>query len=97
MGVDISVLLDDAEKASRKFLSDDSPAISIAAALFSATDQIISFCDENSNTPGLSDWIEQLIAESTGKDQTGRLPVVIIEPAKEHTGLSVGFVKGDFD
>ena len=97
VGVDISILLDDAEKASRKFLSEDSPAISIAAALFSATDQIISFCDKNSNTPGLSDWIEQLVAESTGKDQTGRLPVVIDEPAKEHTGLSVGFVKGDFD
>jgi glucose-6-phosphate isomerase len=26
--------------------------------------------------PGLSDWIEQLVAESTGKNQVGRLPVV---------------------
>jgi glucose-6-phosphate isomerase len=27
--------------------------------------------------PGISDWIEQLIAESTGKEGVGRLPIVI--------------------
>ena len=27
--------------------------------------------------PGLSDWIEQLVAESTGKNGVGRLPIVI--------------------
>jgi glucose-6-phosphate isomerase len=30
---------------------------------------------QNLSVPGLSDWIEQLIAESTGKDSTGRLPI----------------------
>jgi glucose-6-phosphate isomerase len=27
--------------------------------------------------PGISDWIEQLVAESTGKNEKGRVPVVI--------------------
>jgi glucose-6-phosphate isomerase len=34
--------------------------------------------------PGLSDWIEQLVAESTGKNQVGRLPVVA---ESTHLGL----------
>jgi glucose-6-phosphate isomerase len=30
--------------------------------------------------PGISDWIEQLIAESTGKNEKGVLPIVISSP-----------------
>jgi len=44
--------------------------------MFTQSDQFIAFAD-SSAIPGLSDWIEQLIAESTGKDQKGRVPVVI--------------------
>ena len=97
IGVDISVLLDDAEKLSSTLSSKESPAIAIAACLYSLTDQIINFCDKGSAAPGLSNWIEQLIAESTGKDLTGRLPVVIEEIGNAISGVTVGFIPGEYD
>jgi glucose-6-phosphate isomerase len=36
--------------------------------------------------PGLSDWVEQLIAESTGKNQIGRLPIVVKDFKDVHGG-----------
>jgi glucose-6-phosphate isomerase len=45
----------------------------------------------------LSDWIEQLIAESTGKNQTGRLPMVIKHSNQKSFGLTISFAPGDFD
>jgi glucose-6-phosphate isomerase len=50
-----------------------------------------------SQAPGLSDWIEQLIAESTGKNQVGRLPVVIESVESGGNNLTIGFADGDFD
>jgi glucose-6-phosphate isomerase len=43
--------------------------------------------------PGLSDWIEQLVAESTGKNGVGRLPVVLNRGIDDVAGnyLSVSF------
>jgi len=97
IGVDISLLLDDAEKLSSTLSSKDSPAIAIATCLYSLTDQIINLCDKGSAVPGLSNWIEQLIAESTGKDLTGRLPVVIEEIGNALSGVTVGFTPGEYD
>ena len=97
IGVDISLLLDDAEKLSPYLSLMDSPAIKIAASLFSLSDQVINFCDNNSPTPGLSNWIEQLIAESTGKNSNGRLPVVIEESTESFSGITVGFTPGSYD
>ena len=97
IGVDISLLLDDAEKLSPSLYLIDSPAIKIAASLFSLSDQVINFCDKNSTTPGLSYWIEQLIAESTGKNSNGRLPVVIEESTESFSGITVGFTPGSYD
>ena len=77
LGIDISVLLDDAEELSNSLSKAESPAIILAALLFSKTVQVFNLCEEKSNCPGLSDWIEQLVAESTGKNQVGRLPVVV--------------------
>lgn len=97
IGVDISLLLDDAEKLSSSVSVKESPAIAIAACLYSLTDQIINFCDKGSVTPGLSNWIEQLIAESTGKDLTGRLPVVIEDIENAISGITIGFSPGEYD
>jgi len=97
IGVDISLLLDDAQEALLTFNQESSPASQIAALLFTGTEQIVNFCDLKSQTPGLSDWIEQLIAESTGKNQVGRLPVVIDSIGSEKNHLSIGFIDGDFD
>ena len=97
LGVDVSELLDDADQASQEFALPGSVPVQIATKLFETGNQFITFCEENSPAPGLSDWIEQLIAESTGKNQTGRLPVVIKSSNQNRFGLTVGFAPGDFD
>jgi len=97
LGIDISVLLDDAQEAATTFVSNNSPAVLIAATLYSSTEQFINFSDTSSGLPGISDWIEQLIAESTGKNQRGRLPVVVEEDSNTDKNLKVGFTNGDFD
>ena len=81
LGIDVSILLDSADDAIATFVGSDSPAVEVAYLLAYIAHQYITFCDQDSPTPGLSDWIEQLIAESTGKDQKGRLPVVIDSPS----------------
>ena len=77
IGVDVSVLLDDAAEAAKHFTSHDSSVIQVAAALSCPEFSYVGFDNSNPELPGLGDWIEQLIAESTGKDQKGVLPVVI--------------------
>jgi glucose-6-phosphate isomerase len=77
MGVDYTSLLGDALSASTSFLDAKSVAVDIAAAILQANKQILAFTDSGSSVPGLSDWIEQLIAESTGKDGKGYLPIAI--------------------
>lgn len=74
IGIDPSVLLDAASDAKAQIISTEI-AIDIAF-LLSKAGQYLSFSDDDA-APGLSDWIEQLIAESTGKNEVGRLPVVI--------------------
>ena len=97
VGADISVILDDAEKANIQLALPNSAAVVIAAALHSLSDQIVEFNDDNSKTPGLSDWIEQLISESTGKDGKGRLPVVSNSQDTISKLLRVGFKDGEYD
>lgn len=75
IGVDVSVLLDDAADAAQKFTQPDSAPVQVAAALGDPSFRYVGFCDFGSKVSGLSDWIEQLLAESTGKDQKGLLPV----------------------
>jgi len=77
LGIDISVLLDDADVASRTFTAENSSAVQMATLLFEQVAQCVAFCDADSPVPGISDWIEQLIAESTGKQAKGRLPIVV--------------------
>ena len=76
MGIDPSLLLDSAAAQKNQLLNEENVAIDLAYLMFTQSDQFLAFVD-SPEIPGLSDWIEQLIAESTGKDQKGRLPVVI--------------------
>lgn len=76
-GSDISGFADAVRHTVRELAtnSPDNPAISIAAALHTAvieggTAQFLS-----PDLPGMPAWIEQLVAESTGKDGTGLLPI----------------------
>lgn len=76
IGVDVSVLLDNASESKSAFFADSQVMCDIAYLLSFVSDQYVAFTDEGSGMPGLSDWIEQLVAESTGKNEVGRLPVV---------------------
>jgi glucose-6-phosphate isomerase len=76
IGVDVSVLLDNASDTKAAFFADSQLMCDIAYLLTYVADQYVAYADEGSGMPGLSDWIEQLVAESTGKNQIGRLPVV---------------------
>ena len=85
LGIDVSILLDSATEAITEFCGSQSAAVSAAYLLSYHCGQYCAFSDSNSGMPGLSDWIEQLIAESTGKDHLGRLPIVI-----ESTASAIG-------
>jgi glucose-6-phosphate isomerase len=86
-GVDIDALLADAEEAA-EILSEDATeniALALGAAL-GGTDPLrnkIVIADEGSGIVGFADWAEQLLAESTGKQGTGILPVVVEADAPE--------------
>ena len=90
IGVDASVLLDAASDAKAQIVSSEI-AIDIAY-LISSAGQYLTYCDSTA-IPGLSDWIEQLVAESTGKNEVGRLPVVIENPTAAAGGeaFSIAF------
>ncbi|WP_353508742.1 glucose-6-phosphate isomerase [Intrasporangium sp.] len=80
-GVDVSALLDEAESVADLLAADDAanPALRLGAAL-GGTDPLrdkVALLDDGSGIHGFADWAEQLIAESTGKEGTGLLPVVV--------------------
>ncbi|WP_406689664.1 glucose-6-phosphate isomerase [Saccharopolyspora sp. ID03-671] len=81
-GADIAGLLDDAATAFKALSadSDHNPAVQLGAAIGAAhargAEKLV-FADTGSGIAGFGDWVEQLIAESTGKNGTGVLPVVV--------------------
>lgn len=81
-GADIARLLDQAARVPELAAQDDvfNPGLKIAAALSVAhergADKLV-IADNDPDIKGLGDWIEQLVAESTGKNGTGVLPVVV--------------------
>lgn len=86
-GADVAALLDDAESISEFLKDDDAGNVGLRlGAVMGGTlplrDKIV-FVDEGSGIVGLGDWVEQLIAESTGKLGTGVLPVVVDQDAPE--------------
>jgi glucose-6-phosphate isomerase len=83
-GVDIAELLDQAEEFHASLSAGtDNPALALGAALgaaaLSGRDKVALISD-GTGIVGLGDWAEQLIAESTGKEGRGILPVVIETP-----------------
>ena len=84
-GADIGRLLDEAESVAPALARDDAdnPGLRLGALLGLAarggTDKLV-LADAGSDYPGFCDWVEQLVAESTGKDGTGILPVVVESP-----------------
>jgi glucose-6-phosphate isomerase len=93
-GVDVGELLDEAAAVAELLAEDaeSNPAVVLGAALGGTVplrDKLV-IVDEGSGIVGLGDWAEQLIAESTGKDGTGLLPVVTRSAAGEPPELAPG-------
>ncbi len=81
-GADIEKLLDEAAAIQTVLESDDpdNPGLRLGGLLGFANTQGVDkvvLGDKGSGIPGFGDWAEQLIAESTGKDDQGILPVVV--------------------
>jgi glucose-6-phosphate isomerase len=86
-GVDIAQLLDEADAVSYSLAidSEDNPGLVLGAAL-AATRPLrdkIGIVADGTHIVGFADWAEQLIAESTGKEGRGLLPVVLELDAPE--------------
>jgi glucose-6-phosphate isomerase len=81
-GADIGALLDQAESIRAVLEADDvdNPGLRLGALLGAANhagvDKVV-LANGGSSYPGFGDWVEQLIAESTGKQGKGILPVVV--------------------
>jgi glucose-6-phosphate isomerase len=79
-GADVAELLDQAAEAAPALQADsaDNPALLLGAVLAASPgrDKAIVASD-GSDIVGFPDWAEQLIAESTGKNGTGVLPVAV--------------------
>lgn len=93
-GVDIGELLAQAHRVSELLGSDspDNPALILGAALARTPGEMgfrdkIGIVSDGTKIIGLGGWIEQLIAESTGKIGKGILPLVL---RKESAELSSG-------
>ncbi|MGN8025695.1 glucose-6-phosphate isomerase [Microbacterium sp. 22242] len=91
-GVDISELLDEAEASLLEVAIDsaENPALRLGAAIAATRQSFdgprrdkLGLITDGTHIVGLPDWIEQLIAESTGKSGTGILPVVLLPVSPE--------------
>lgn len=88
-GADVQQLLDEAEAVMLSLAVDtpDNPALALAAAMVGLEprkDKLVLVAD-GTHIVGLPDWIEQLVAESTGKSGTGVLPVSALPVSPEVT------------
>lgn len=90
-GVDIAQLLDEADAASLSLAIDDedNPGLVLGAVLAGTRPlkDKLGIVADGTHIVGFADWAEQLIAESTGKEGKGILPVVLELDAPE---LSAG-------
>ncbi|MFC5178607.1 glucose-6-phosphate isomerase [Nocardioides taihuensis] len=81
-GADVVGLLDDAAAARDALAADDAgnAGLRLGALLglgYRAGADKVVLADAGAPYAGLGDWVEQLVAESTGKDGRGLLPVVV--------------------
>ncbi len=98
-GVDIAELLAEAEATLLEVAIDspDNPALVLAAAIAGGEPRRdkLGLVTDGTHIIGLPDWIEQLVAESTGKEGTGILPGVLlpVSPEVENTPADVQIVR----
>jgi len=88
-GADIAELLDEADAVTLELALDtpENPGLILGAAIAGTSplrDKLAIVAD-GTHIVGFGDWAEQLIAESTGKEGSGILPVVLAPDAPELT------------
>ncbi|SFP46719.1 glucose-6-phosphate isomerase [Geodermatophilus dictyosporus] len=79
-GVDVAELLDDAADLAEHLAEEGNPALELGVAMgagFRTGRDKVALADGGSGITGFGDWAEQLVAESTGKEGRGLLPVVL--------------------
>ena len=91
-GADVATLLDEAQAAAANLAAgQDNPGLLLGAALGGYArdghDKAV-LADAGSGITGFGDWAEQLVAESTGKNGRGILPVVVA--GEDSPGFSPG-------
>src|SRR5690606_39979170 len=88
-GVDIAELLDEAQAVSLELALDSvkNPGLVLGAAIAGTSPLRDKLCivPDGTHIVRFADWVEQLIAESTGKEGTGILPVVLDTDSYEVT------------
>lgn len=87
-GAEITTLLAAAKRVDAELASDsmDNPALWLAASLVRTPAENgfkDKFLVDSAELLGFGDWVEQLVAESTGKEDLGTLPVVVGAAAPE--------------
>lgn len=89
-GADTQQLITDASRAIAVVSADGdaNPAARLAASLCDPARPFVALLPDGASLPGMGDWVEQLIAESTGKDGVGVLPVVLGSPTDSHLDSS---------
>ncbi|SDG71766.1 glucose-6-phosphate isomerase [Sinosporangium album] len=98
-GADVASLLDEAGAVHPLLAEDEgNPGLELGTALGAAAlagrDKLV-LEDSLSEINGLPDWIEQLIAESTGKQGRGVLPVVGADPGEARDELTAVIGPGE--
>ncbi|WP_040339690.1 glucose-6-phosphate isomerase [Candidatus Blastococcus massiliensis] len=84
-GADVGALLDEAGELAEHLAQGDNPAFELGVVLGAAVLQgrdklVLADAEGESAIEGFGDWAEQLVAESTGKEGRGILPVVVESP-----------------
>lgn len=86
-GADLTELLDEADATLLEVAIDspENPALVLAAAIAGGTPRRdkLALVADGTHIEGLPEWVEQLLASSTGKDGTGILPVVLLPVSPE--------------
>lgn len=93
--VPIEKLAQQAQESAKEFSCDTvtNPALVLAAAVYAGCAEGFAFeiAPEDEIEQALGEWIEQLVAESTGKEGTGVLPIVVSPQQVRCTGARVLF------
>ncbi|UOQ58498.1 glucose-6-phosphate isomerase [Leucobacter allii] len=86
-GAELRALLAEADSVRAELAADDAsnPALRLAAAIGEGLPGrfLLAVRASHGADAGLGQWIEQLVAESTGKDGVGVLPIALAETAPE--------------